>query len=121
MVCAETLIGTVTDAFTAEPLIGVTILNKDDNTGTVTDENGHYELRIASTPVRLQFSYVGYQTEERVLKTLPAKYNVLLQADNAVLDEVVVSAGLHLNISDVVKFFQGNSLADCFVQLEISF
>ena len=93
MVCAETLIGTVTDAFTAEPLIGVTILNKDDNTGTVTDENGHYELRIASTPVRLQFSYVGYQTEERVLKTLPAKYNVLLQADNEVLDEVVVSAG----------------------------
>ena len=90
---AEKLSGVITDAFTREPLIGVTILNKDNGTGTVTDEDGRYELNIVSVPVRLQFSYVGYQTEERVLKTLPGKYNLVLQADNEVLEEVVVSAG----------------------------
>ena len=43
LLSAEILRGTITDAFTREPLIGVTILNTDNNTGTVTDENGQYE------------------------------------------------------------------------------
>ena len=90
---AEKLAGIVTDAFTREPLIGVSILNTDNGTGTVTDLDGHYELNVSSLPVHLKFSYVGYQTEERVLKTLPDKYNLVLQADNEVLEEVVVTAG----------------------------
>jgi len=90
---AEKLSGIITDAFTREPLIGVSILNTDNGTGTVTDLDGHYELNISSTPAHLKFSYVGYQTEERVLKSIPAKYNLVLQADNEVLEEVVVTAG----------------------------
>ena len=53
---AETLTGVITDAFTREPLIGVSILNKDNGTGTVTDLDGRYELQITTTPVHLQFS-----------------------------------------------------------------
>ena len=34
---AEKLTGVVLDAFTREPLIGVSILNTDNGTGTVTD------------------------------------------------------------------------------------
>ena len=83
---AETLTGVITDAFTREPLIGVSILNKDNGTGTVTDLDGRYELQITTTPVHLQFSYVGYQTEDKVLKTIPAKYDLVLQADNEVLE-----------------------------------
>ena len=90
---AEKLAGTILDAFTREPLIGVTIQNTDNGTGTVTDFDGYYELEVPSTPVHLRFSYVGYQTEEKVLKTIPAKYDLVLQADNEVLDEVVVTAG----------------------------
>ena len=90
---AEKLSGIVTDGFTREPLIGVTILNKDDGTGTVTDFDGRYELNITSMPVHLQFSYVGYQTEDRVLKTIPERYDLVMQADNEVLEEVVVTAG----------------------------
>ena len=91
--CAEKLSGVITDAFTREPLIGVSILNTDNGTGTVTDLDGYYELNITTLPVHLQFSYVGYQTEQRVLKSLPPKYNLVLQADNEVLEEVVVTAG----------------------------
>lgn len=99
---AEKLVGIITDAFTREPLIGVTILNTDNGTGTVTDFDGRYELNVTSTPVTLQFSYVGYQTEKRVLKTIPAQYNLVLQGDNEVLQEVVVSAGrFEQRITDV--------------------
>lgn len=90
---AEKLVGVITDAFTREPLIGVTVLNTDDGSGTVTDFDGSYELNVTSTPVHLRFSYVGYQTEEKVLKTIPPKYNLVLQADNEILEEVVVTAG----------------------------
>lgn len=90
---AETLTGVITDAFTREPLIGVTILNTDNNSGTVTDFDGAYSLEVTSLPAHIKFSYVGYQTEEKVFKTIPAVYNLVLQADNEVLDEVVVTAG----------------------------
>ncbi len=90
---AETLTGIITDAFTREPLIGVTILNTDNNSGTVTDFDGSYSLEVTSLPAHIKFSYVGYQTEEKVFKTIPAEYNMVMQADNEVLDEVVVTAG----------------------------
>ena len=92
-VLAEKLVGSIVDAFTREPLIGVTILNTDDGSGTVTDFEGNFELNVSSTPVHLRFSYVGYQTEDKVLKTIPAKYDLVMQADNEVLEEVVVTAG----------------------------
>ena len=90
---AETLTGVITDAFTREPLIGVTILNTDNNSGTVTDFDGAYSLEVTSLPAHIKFSYVGYQTEEKVFKTIPAVFNLVLQADNEVLEEVVVTAG----------------------------
>ena len=90
---AETLTGVITDAFTREPLIGVTILNTDNNSGTVTDFDGTYSLDVTTLPAHIKFSYVGYQTEEKVFKTIPAVYNMVLQADNEVLEEVVVTAG----------------------------
>ena len=90
---AERLTGIVIDGFTREPLIGVTILNKDDGTGTVTDMDGRFAIDLKQLPAHLQFSYVGYQTDTRTIRTIPAKYEVLLQANNEVLDEVVVTAG----------------------------
>ena len=92
-VYAEKLVGTIVDGFTREPLIGVSILDKETGNGTVTDFDGNYELNITSLPARIQFSYVGYQTEEKVFKTIPAKFDLMLQANNEVLEEVVVTAG----------------------------
>ena len=90
---AETLTGVITDGFTREPLIGVTVLNLDNNSGTITDFDGAFSLEVTSLPAHIKFSYVGYQTEEKVFKTIPATFNLMMQADNEVLDEVVVTAG----------------------------
>ena len=94
-VLAEPIRGVIIDGFTRDPLIGVTVLNMDDQSGTVTDIDGRFELQVSSTPVRLRFSYVGYQTMERVIKHAEKDLHLLMQANNELLDEVVVTVGRH--------------------------
>ena len=53
--------GHVIDATSGEPLIGASVILKDDPTkGTVTDFDGTFELRSESFPVVLYVSYIGY-------------------------------------------------------------
>ena len=60
--------GTVTDADSNEPVIGVNVTLKDAQTGTVTDLSGKFSI---SAPVgsTLLFSYIGYVTKEVKLGT----------------------------------------------------
>lgn len=48
---------------TGEPMIGVSVLVKGTNTGTVTDFNGKFLLNVSPSSV-LVISYIGYQTQE---------------------------------------------------------
>ena len=51
--------GHVIDATSGEPLIGASVILKDDPTkGTVTDFDGTFELRSESFPVVLYVSYI---------------------------------------------------------------
>lgn len=63
MIYAQQITGTVTDAETGKPLIGVNILVKGTTNGTITDVNGHYSLTVASLQDSLVFSYIGYETK----------------------------------------------------------
>ncbi len=92
---AEIIRGIVIDAQTREPLIGVTVCLKEDAShGTVTDFDGHFSLNVFSTDaVKLSFSYVGYESMDRVVKPSDAMMRILLMPHNEMLDEVVVSAG----------------------------
>ncbi|HFA49355.1 MAG TPA: hypothetical protein ENJ95_10095 [Bacteroidetes bacterium] len=57
--------GIVTDAETGDPLIGVSILLKGTGTGTVSDVDGFFRLKVAdSTKHLLVISYTGYQQQE---------------------------------------------------------
>src|SRR5690606_38085465 len=56
--------GKVTDD-NGEGLPGVSILIKGTQQGTITDENGNYELSVSDSEAILIFSFVGYQTIER--------------------------------------------------------
>lgn len=73
-----------------EPLIGVNVKVKGSNIGTITDMDGNFTIRTKKGDV-LEFSYVGY-TVQNVTITGNATLNIVLQEDNAVLDEVVVTA-----------------------------
>ncbi len=82
------IIGKVTDS-KGEALIGVSISLKDDkNRGTVTDLNGTFTLNVENNKT-LVFTYIGYVTQEVLLKGL-SHLNVVLNEDTQKLDEVVV-------------------------------
>lgn len=86
----KTVTGTVTDATDGTPLPGVTIMVKGTHTGTSTDVNGKYELRVSDQAV-LVFSYVGMKTREIAV----AGKNVIhvkLESESKRMEEVVVTA-----------------------------
>ena len=81
--------GTVIDD-KGEALIGVSIVVKGLATaGTITDVDGKYSITAPATDAVLQFSYIGYITQE-VLVNSKTEINVTLLEDAKALDEVVV-------------------------------
>jgi uncharacterized protein YfaS (alpha-2-macroglobulin family) len=80
--------GTVTDE-TGEPLPGVNIVVKGSTTGTISDIDGKFSIRIEDPDAKLVFSYVGYMNEE-VNVAIGSDVSVAMTPDIKSLDEVVV-------------------------------
>lgn len=80
--------GRVTDA-SGEPLIGVSVVVKGTSKGGVTDMDGKFTIPSVSPSTTLQFSYVGYKTKDLKVGS-NGTLKVVLDEDNASLDEVVV-------------------------------
>lgn len=83
----KTVTGVVTDD-NGLPMPGVNIMIEGTSTGTQTDFDGEYSLTASPGDV-LVFSFMGTQTIERVVGESDT-YNVILEQDDAILDEVVV-------------------------------
>mgnify|MGYP002977201299 CR=1 FL=1 len=82
--------GIVTDE-NKEPVIGANVSVKDvPGLGTITDLNGRYVIKVEPYN-RLVFSYIGYQSQEVLIKN-QSKVNIVLKEDvtNAI-DEVVIT------------------------------
>lgn len=81
--------GRVTDAQGPLPGASVTVRNAAVPTGTVTDADGNYTIRVPDSKTILVFSYIGYieQAEAAGNRTV---VNVTLKEDTKLLDEVVV-------------------------------
>jgi outer membrane receptor protein involved in Fe transport len=85
--------GTITDAETKEPLIGVNILVKGTVQGTVTDVSGKFALKITrALPVTLAISIIGYQAKEIEVTGSTSSLDIALNAQAMLGQEVVVSA-----------------------------
>lgn len=82
-----TVSGTVTDT-NGEPLIGATIKVEGEASGMATDIDGRYELSVPEG-ARLEFSYIGYQTEKKKVSD-GGTLDIVLAEDTRMLDEVVV-------------------------------
>ncbi len=80
--------GNVTDENNM-PLLGVNVIVKGESRGTTTDFDGNYTIEDISAGDILQFSYVGFQTQE-ITVTNQQTINVVLQTDSEALEEVVV-------------------------------
>ena len=55
--------GSVIDANSKEPLIGVSILETGTSNGVITDFDGNFQIKMSKNAT-LQLSYVGYETQE---------------------------------------------------------
>lgn len=90
-----TITGVITDSETKDYLAGTTVVIKGITKGTITDANGKYTLFIPTGKQVVQFSFVGYKTQEfevnlkaNEVKTL----NLVLKPDANILNEVLISA-----------------------------
>lgn len=81
------LTGTVFDQ-SGEPVIGATVLLKGTSIGTVTGMDGDFSINVPENGT-LVISYIGYQSQE-ISVIGRNSFNVVLQEDSELLDEVVV-------------------------------
>jgi len=82
--------GTVTSASDNSPLIGATILVKGTDSGTITDVDGSYSVRVTGNDAILVISYTGYESQEISVGT-QATVNAQLTESATSLSEVVVT------------------------------
>lgn len=76
----STLSGTVTDE-SGLPLPGVNIIVKGTTRGTQTDFDGNYSISVFKDEL-LVFSYVGFETIEKTIKSNTTLLDVILDSDN---------------------------------------
>ncbi len=84
-----TVVGKVLDANDKTGVPGTTIIEVGTSNGTITDMDGNYRINLNSGISRLRFSFIGYQTVEIAVENR-AEINLMMQPDQADLDEVVV-------------------------------
>jgi len=96
----RSLKGVVRDKLTGENLVGVNIYLSDLKRGTVTDNDGYYELKnLPLVKTTIQVTYIGHQTIIQSVNLNEVKQlNFEMEESSAKINEIVVTA------------FTGNSL-----------
>lgn len=79
--------GTIKDATTNEPMIGVSVVEKGTTNGTITDIDGAYTLSVKENST-LIFSFLGYKQQSIAIGNR-STIDVLLEEDVHQLSEVV--------------------------------
>ncbi len=104
--------GTVIDADSSEPMIGVSVLVKGSTVGTVTDFDGNFEM---TTPDKatLVLSYIGYKSIE--IRAVEGGMRIIMESDAQQLQEVVslgYSAVKKAELSSAVVTVDAEKLTD---------
>ena len=71
----------------SETMIGLSVLEKGTNNGTITDFDGNYQLSVREGST-LVCSYIGYVTQEHVVSG--GVLNITMNEDTRTLDELIV-------------------------------
>ena len=87
----RTITGTVASEASGEPLPGVNVVVKGTTVGTITDIDGNYQLQTDTENPVLQFSFIGFASQE-VEAGNQSVVDVAMSDDVKALEEVVVTA-----------------------------
>ncbi len=82
--------GQINDKDTKDPMIGVNVLVKGTQLGTLTGIDGKYELNVPTLPTTLVVTYVGYGKQEITAQS--ETMSILMEEENTMVSDVVVSA-----------------------------
>lgn len=83
------LTGTVTDKNDNEPLPGTSVSVVGTTNGTAVAQNGTFTLTVEKLPVKLSFSFIGYET--RIIEVSNSNpINVQLNSESTSLQDLVV-------------------------------
>lgn len=100
-VYATQLSGFVRDAHTNEVLIGANVWEKNQNTGSVTDNQGYYNIKV-KTPCTITISYIGFKSQFIIINSVKdTLLTVKLETENN-LSEITVTANRERNF-DVTR------------------
>jgi iron complex outermembrane recepter protein len=83
--------GTVTDAKTNEPLVGVSIRIPGTSIGSISDVNGQYSLKVSDSVTVLEFSFIGMDNVREIINNRTL-INVGMTSKVTQMDEVVITA-----------------------------
>ena len=88
----RTVTGKVVDDLSGSGLPGATVTVKGGNalTGTTTDSEGNYSVRVSPGATSLVFSFIGYRNKEVAINN-QSVINVQLNSDVNALSEVIVT------------------------------
>ncbi len=87
---SQQVTGSVTDGTNNQPLPGANVVVKGTSVGTTSDFDGNYIVNVSDFPVTLQFSLLGFESQEVVVESA-ATVNVTLQESTTALSEVVIT------------------------------
>jgi TonB-linked SusC/RagA family outer membrane protein len=87
----ELIQGKVTDQ-RGDPLVGVTIREVGTNYGWTTDAKGEFTALIVTKGGKLQFSFIGFVTQEVLINNIKSPLLIVLKEDIGKLDAVQVIA-----------------------------
>ena len=87
-----------------EPLIGASVRITGTSLGTITDQNGHFQLSNVPEEAVIEYSYLGMKTLRRKASAGPVK--IILQHDDHTLNDVIVTGYQTLKREDATGAFQ---------------
>lgn len=104
--------GTVVDA-ADEPLVGVSVVVKGTQVGCMTDIDGKFTLKIPAKSTVLNFTYIGYDTQNVTVAPGQSTVNVVMKENSVMLEEtVVIGYGVQkkVNLTGAVASIDGEKL-----------
>ncbi|MFA9392971.1 MAG: SusC/RagA family TonB-linked outer membrane protein [Prolixibacteraceae bacterium] len=85
--------GVVSSVNSNEKLPGVNVYLKGTTTGTVTNENGYYSLKLPEGNATIVYSFIGYQSIEKSINLKSDKtLNITLEQNEEMLQEIRITS-----------------------------
>lgn len=102
----KSVIGKVTDV-NGEPLVGATVVQEGTTKGTITDADGKFSMELEGNRPSLRISYIGMCETTINLASSKSNYvNVVLMADENLMDEVVVTGYQNIKRENATGSYQ---------------